>query len=420
MKPGHPTSERRRPFHIVRGGGRYAAREAEQLDRFLCDPDPLLVASLRKDENGLRRKKLGWGLALLLGLAAVLPSLWLSDLLRAAELESRISSVDPDRQKASPDRQKALLLIEQGRELMAKDRYNEALASFTLATRLTPDSADAWTELAGCQLKNYQSELAEKAFGRALALEPESTAALQGLGNLYLRRGEQHKAEAAWLRGGLSQQLARLYLLQGRFHEAESRLAPLLGGDAPGNDLLDRMAQAAKSHRLDSGLRSLLEPEPTGLSSWADLGWRLSKRERYEEAASAFGKALARVPHDVNALSGMGGALLALDRTQEAKAYFERALRLDNDHVHSLNGLASCLKNEGRIGEALTVWRDMSQRYPGVNYGTPGLAWTYYELGDYNEAAIYFAQLVRRYPYDSRVIDALNVAVENISSPRSY
>src|SRR5215203_380504 len=299
MKPGHPTSERRRPFHIVRGGGRYAAREAEQLDRFLCDPDPLLVASLRKDENGLRRKKLGWGLALLLGLAAVLPSLWLSDLLRAAELESRISSVDPDRQKASPDRQKALLLIEQGRELMAKDRYNEALASFTLATRLTPDSADAWTELAGCQLKNYQSELAEKAFGRALALEPESTAALQGLGNLYLRRGEQHKAEAAWLRGGLSQQLARLYLLQGRFHEAESRLAPLLGGDAPGNDLLDRMAQAAKSHRLDSGLRSLLEPEPTGLSSWADLGWRLSKRERYEEAASAFGKALARVPHDV-------------------------------------------------------------------------------------------------------------------------
>jgi pentatricopeptide repeat protein len=156
------------------------------------------------------------------------------------------------------------------------------------------------------------------------------------------------------------------------------------------------------------------------MSSWADLGWRLSRRERYGEAATAFRQALYQVPSDVNALSGMGAALLALNRTQEAKVYFERALRLDADHVRSLNGLARCLKNEGRIGEAIEVWQGMSRRYPGVNYGTPGLAWTYYELGDYNQAAVYLARLVRKYPYDSRVVDALNVAVENIRSARSY
>jgi tetratricopeptide (TPR) repeat protein len=117
---------------------------------------------------------------------------------------------------------------------------------------------------------------------------------------------------------------------------------------------------------------------------------------------------------------GIAATLLALDRTQEAKVYFERALSLDADHVRSLNGLARCLKSEGRIGDAIAVWQGMSRRYPGVNYGTPGLAWTYYELGDYNQAAVYLARLVRRYPYDSRVIDALNVAVENIRSARSY
>jgi len=425
MKLGNPTLTRKRPFRLVRGDGRLPEKkEAEQLDRFLTDTDPILIASLQTEEQelqqdlrlkerGLRRRKQGSILALLLGLAAAFPLLWASGLPQSwAKPGDRASSI-------ASEREKARLLIEQGQEMLSKDRYNEALGNFTLATRIAPDFAEAWTVLGDCQLENYQSELAEKAYRRALALDPGNTRPFLGLGNLYLRRGEVGKAEKAWSQGGLDKQLARLYLLEGRFPEAETRLAALLS-DSPDDELLNRMAQAARSKRLEPGLRSLLEPEPTGMSSWADLGWRLIKHERYDEATAAFGKALAEVPHDVNALSGMGGALLALDRTQEAKIYFERALDLDKDHVRSMNGLARCLKNEGRIGEAIAVWRGMSQLYPGVNYGTPGLAWTYYELGDYSQAAVYFAQLVRRYPYDSRVIDALNIAVENIGSPRSY
>jgi protein O-GlcNAc transferase len=427
MKPGTPLT-RNRPFQLVRGDGRLPEKkEVEQLDRFLTDTDPILIASLqteeqalrfeeqklRLEERGLRRRKQGLGLALLVGLAAAFPLLWASGFPQSTgKLASGASSV-------ASEREKALLLIEQGTELLSKDRYNEALADFTLATRIAPDFADAWTQLGNCLLKNYQSKLAEKAFLRAIALEPGNNQPFLGLGNLYLRLGEEGKAEKVWARGGLDKQLARLYLLQGKFPEAEAHLAALLP-DAPDDEMLNRMAQAAKAKHLEPGLRSLLEPEPTGMSSWADLGWRLVKREQYDEAAAAFGKALAEVPHDVNALSGMGGALLALDRTHEAKIYFERALDLDGDHVRSMNGLARCLKNEGRIGDAIALWRGMSQLYPGVNYGTPDLAWTYYELGDYSQAALYFAQLVRRYPYDSRVIDALNVAVENIGSSRSY
>jgi Flp pilus assembly protein TadD len=427
MKPGKPTPTRNRPFQLVRGDGRLPEKkEAERLDCFLTDADPILIASLQKEEQqlqleeqGLRRRQQGLSLALLLGVLllgamAAVPLLWASGFPQSLRKPaSRASSV-------ASEREKALLLIEQGTDLLSKDRYNEALANFTLATRIAPDFADAWTELGNCQLKNYQSELAEKAYLRAVALEPGNNRPFLGLGNLYLRRGEEGKAEQVWSRGRLDQQLARLYLLQGRFDEAEERLAELLP-DSPDDELLNRMAQAVAAKHLEPSLRSLLEPEPTGMSSWADLGWRLVQHEQFDEATAAFGKAIAKVPHDVNALSGMGGALLALDRTQEAKVYFERALKLDDDHVRSMNGLARCLKNEGRTDEAIAMWRGMSQLYPGVNYGTPGLAWTYYELGDYSQAALYFAQLVRRYPYDSRVIDALNVAVEkNIGAPRSY
>jgi tetratricopeptide (TPR) repeat protein len=399
MNRGNPTLAMRR-LRLVPGKG-----EAEQLDHFLMGTDSLLIASLQKEEQGLRRRKRVWSLAVLLGLATVMSSLWLSGLLRPAD-------------RVSLDLEKARLLVDEGRDLMSKEQYDEAVPHFLRAVKLAPGLADAWAELGNCQLHNYQSGLAERAFRQALALEPDNVRALDGLGGLHLRRGEEREAEEAWLRGGLDRQLARLYLLQGRFREAEVHLVPLLG-ELPKDELLDRMARAAMSQHVDSGLRSLLEPEPAGMSPWADLGWRRFKENRYSEAAAAFGKAIAEIPYDVNALSGMGSSLLALNRAPEAKFYFERALRLDDDHALSLNGLAQCLKSEGRIAEAIAVWQGMSQLYPGVNYGTPGLAWTYYELRDYRQAALYFAKMVKRYPYDSRLLNALNVAVENIGAAGS-
>lgn len=400
----------KRRFQLLRGFGPQAKKEAEQLDRFLVATDPSLLASLQKEDRGVRRQGLRWGLAALLTLTAAVPAFWLAGLLYPEKGLARLAH------RAAPDMEGAeevRVLIEESRRQLAEGRYTEALENATLATQSAPGFAEAWILLGDCQMKSYQSALSEEAFRKALALEPGSSKALLGLGTLYLRRGEQRKAEEVWLRGGLDGKLAGLYLLQGRFREAEVRLRPLIA-EGTEEELLYRMAEAARSRRLDPGLRSLLEPEPTGLSEWADLGWRLARLERHEDAAEAFQKAVTLVPSDVNALSGLGLSLLALDRTGEARPYFDRALSLDHDHVLSLNGLAQCLKMEGRTDEAIAVWQTMAQLYPGVNYGTPGLAWTYYELQDYPQAAVYLARLVRRYPYDVRVIDALNIAVENI------
>ncbi len=400
----------RRRFQLLRGLGSQTKTEAEQLDRFLADPDPVLLASLQTEERSTRRQRLRRGLAALLALTAVVPILWL---VGPESSESRAGS------KPSLSAEEVRSLMEEARQQLSQNRYNEALEKATLATEAAPGLPEAWILMGDCQMKNYQSALSEEAFRKALALEPGSTRALLGLGALYARRGEQRKAEEAWLRGGVDWKLAGLYLLQGRFREAEVRLQPLVA-EGTEEELLFRMAEAARSRRLDPGLRSLLEPEPTGLSEWADLGWRLARQERHAEAVEAFQRAVAEVPRDVNASSGLGLSLLALDRTGEARAWFDRALSLDHDHVLSLNGLAQCLKNEGHTGEAIAVWQAMAQLYPGVNYGTPGLAWTYYEIQDYPQAAVYLARLVRRYPYDVRVVDALNIAVENITPLQSH
>jgi tetratricopeptide (TPR) repeat protein len=408
MNEGKPDTATR--FQILRGGGPGHAIETERLDRFLADADPLAVAATPQAERRPRHRRLAWSLALFLGVTAVAPFLWRSALVHPVGKRAGISP-------AAQNREQARLLVAQGQELIGEDRDDDALARFSLAVQIAPGFADAWANLAATQMRGFQSTLAERSFQRALALEPGNRHALQGLGNLYLRQGNQRKAEEVWRRGGLDQQLARLYLLQGKFQDAQIHLAPLLKGGTQ-DEIVGRMALAARSRRLDPGLRSLLEPDPAGLSSWAELGWRLSKQKLYGDASVAFGRALDEIPHDVNALSGMGTSLLALNRPGEAKAYFERALRLHDDHMRSLNGLALCLKSEGRIEDAIAVWRETSRRYPGVGINTaiPGLAWTYYEIRDYRQAAVYFAQIVKEHPYDSRVIDALNVAVQNIGS----
>jgi tetratricopeptide (TPR) repeat protein len=409
MNRSHPAPFGERRFRLVQGGGPRQPEEPERLDRFLTATDPLLLASLRK-EDGQRRSRRIRRWATVIGLAFVISGSWASGVLWL--------------KKTSPNEEKARILVEQGRtimagrELLSEERYKEALDNFELAVKLDPESADAWAELGNCHLYNYQSEQAEEVLKRALALNPEHAQARHGLGNLYLRRGEESKAEAIWKEGDrreMSQQLARLYLLQGRFQEAEAHLTPLLE-ESSANEIVQRMAQAARSRHLDPNLRTLLEPEPTGRSSWADLGWRMSRENRHREASTAFRKAIAEVPSDVNALSGMGWALLRLHRPAEARRYFQRALWLDSDHMLSLNGMAHSFKDEGRTGEAISAWIGMTELYPNVNDGTPGLAWTYYEMRDYHQAAVHFARLVKRYPYDSQVIEALNVAVENIDA----
>lgn len=408
MNHSDPTSRAKRRFGLVQGEGPRDPREPERLDQFLATADPILLASLQQDE-GQRRRGLARRAAVGLGFTIlVFLSLWAFGTQRL--------------DRAASNTEKARLLVEQGRKLMStrelvsEDRYSEALADFSLAVKLAPDFAEAWNELGNCHLYNYQSEAAEEAFRKALALEPDNPTARHGLGTLYLRRGEERKAEEVWRQGGLDRQLARLYLLQGRFAEAEARLALLLA-TSPDDELAQRMARAARSRHLDPGLRTLLEPEPTGRSSWADLGWRMYRDKRYREAFTAFATAVSAVPSDVNALSGTGKALLGMNRPAEARPYFRRALQLDGDHMLSLDGLAQSLKDEGRVGEAIAVWNRMAELYPDVNDGTPGLAWTYYEMRDYHQAALYFARLVKRYPHDARVVEALNVAVQNLDPP---
>lgn len=400
MSPDHSGSSDVEPsrFQLLRGHG-----EGERLDRFLTAADPLELAAPEPDRPALRSGARAWGLALFLGVASLVPVLWLSWSLAAEPGEP------------NPYQEQARRLIDQGQGLLKEDHNDAALDAFSLAAQLAPDDAKAWSELASCQLRAYQSVQAERGYQRALSLEPDNQRALLGLGSLYLRQGKERQAEQAWRRGGIDDQLARLYLLQGKLSQAEAPLARLLAnGDH--RDFVRRMAQAVQARHLDPALRSFLEPEPAGLSAWAESGWRLYHEKRYGEAADSFQRALAGTPYDVNALSGMGSVLLKQGRPEAGRAYFDQALSLRPDHLRSLNGRGSCLQSEGKIGEAIAAWRKAVELYPGVSEASRGLAFTYLNLRDYRQAAFYLVPLAKKYPQSSQVLQALDVAVRGMGS----
>ncbi len=395
------ASDPRRRFQLVQGAGTGEEREIAQLDRFLVDVDPLqlpVLQALQEDERSAHR---GWRLGMNQRVGQAL--VFLVVLLWAA--------------RPSSDEEQGRRTLAQGRALASQGHLDEAFASFSQAAHLAPDLADAWAELGVSELRHDQARSAEDSFGKALALEPGNPRALHGLGTLHLRRGKRSQAEEAYLRGGLNKQLAGLYLLQGRFHEAQVRLAPLLH-DFPEDEEIYRMAEAARSRHLTPELQSLLDPEPTGLSTFTDKGWHLvygKSRNRYDAAIRAFNKALRLYPKDVSALSGLGTSLLGADRVEEARTYFDRALQLDSDNLHALDGLARCLRRQGHTDEAILVWKRMARLFPTAADSTPGLAWAYFEKGNYPQAAYYFARLAKTHPNDTQVVEALSVAVQNMN-----
>jgi len=159
-------------------------------------------------------------------------------------------------------------LIQDGWQLWQARRLNEATAKFQEAVKLAPDDANAWNGLGWATFNSGKSQEAEKAFQKAVPLEPDHPAALNGLGQIYLSQRKYDEAEKYLLKAAPQAPaawygLARLYLLQGKFARAEE-WAQKVVDSGQGDEIANKMLQAAKDERLNEGLRIVIEPRSSG------------------------------------------------------------------------------------------------------------------------------------------------------------
>ena len=86
-----------------------------------------------------------------------------------------------------------------GTSFLFLEKYDEALPWLKTAAESHRSDALDWSQLASCYIKLAQFELAEKAYLKAIEIEPSCDLALFHLGGLYWNRREYQKAKTIWI-----------------------------------------------------------------------------------------------------------------------------------------------------------------------------------------------------------------------------
>ena len=130
-----------------------------------------------------------------------------------------------------------------------------------------------------------------------------------------------------------------------------------------------RAADAAQPlDNLVAQVEAHLEKNPTDGRGWNVLAPVLAKLGRFDDAVRAYRNSIAYNGDSAARRADLGEAIAAAAGgvvTSEAKAEFERAIALNADDVKANYFLGLAAEQDGRAGEAASIWRAMLAKAPG-------------------------------------------------------
>ncbi len=142
--------------------------------------------------------------------------------------------------------------------------------------------------------------------------------------------------------------------------------SPMLG-DFP---LAERTRSVAATDSLDklvAQVEAMLEKNPTDGRGWSVLAPVLMRLGRFDEAVRAYRNSISYNGDTAARRSDLGEAIAAAANgviTADAKKEFERALALDSQDVKARYFTAMAAEQDGRIKEAVDIWRAMLDTAP--------------------------------------------------------
>ena len=106
-----------------------------------------------------------------------------------------------------------------------------------------------------------------------------------------------------------------------------------------------------------------------------DAASSLMTRNRFDEAATEWGRALELQPNEASAHYNLGLCLFQTGRTGEAIAHYERALKINPEYPEAHNNLGGALTSIGKLDEAIphfeaTIRLDPARASAQMNLGT--------------------------------------------------
>ncbi len=159
-------------------------------------------------------------------------------------------------------------------------------------------------------------------------------------------------------------------------------------------------------------LRRLAKDHPDRIEVWNTLGDTLRREERFDEAATAYDEAIARIKGEPEVYWSLYFARgICKERAKNwtgAEADFKRALELYPDQPSVLNYLGySYIDRNENLDDALKMIEKAAAERPDDGAIIDSLGWGLYRLGRYDEAVVQMEQAVELMPVDAVVNDHL-------------
>lgn len=228
------------------------------------------------------------------------------------------------------------------RILMMLDRGGDALAVAHAATRLDPDSADAFAAFGDALRMLGEHEHARDVYAHATLLAPERSEIFIAYGQTLLAVGDNAHAVAT---------LMHALQLEPSCVEGYRLLCQAL------------MRQGRTREALQS-LQTALAFAPRDADLHLEVGHFCRHIGALEEALACYENVAELVPEATAGLINAGIVLRAMGRTQDGAARQRAAMRLDPNEPAAPMNLGLCLRDMKRFDEAEKILRDAVRLAP--------------------------------------------------------
>jgi tetratricopeptide (TPR) repeat protein len=276
------------------------------------------------------------------------------------------------------------------RVALARGDLRAAETDLVLIAKVTPDSPQVQTLLGDLYRRQGKLSVSERAYARALELDPSSLPALTGVLQSDL---DAHRLDEA--RTKVTTRLEQepknpsLLILTGRVLAAT--------GDMP---------------RAESMFREAVTVDPNRMDGYVALAGLYKAQRKLDDARHEFDEVAQRNPAAAFAAKTLAGVMLESQGKQdEARKYYEEALTLNSRAGIAANNLAWMLAERGEnLDKALELAQTAKAVMPDSPYVTDTLGWVYYKKGMTTLAIQALREAASQSPTNPRIQYRLGVA----------
>ena len=230
---------------------------------------------------------------------------------------------------------------------------------------------------------------AEASFQIAYRDDPESAEALYGIGSVYLDQQKLAEARQCFervlkLRASYPDTLAHAWNNLGLLAGREGRTAEAIGD-------------------FQEALR--LSPDHRAALNNLAAAYRVQKR--WEDARETYERSLHLGPDDPEANYGLAMVFAMTDDTDRAFTFFQRALKARPIYPEAMNNLGILYLRTDRVNEAVAIFQDSIRLAPDFDQAYLNLARVYIDEGSSDKAREILKELLKHHPDHPVALDMM-------------